>query len=84
MWFYLMIVVLILILAWLTRVRERLSTEHFVGTDEEVLNPQEIFRRLRGILDKYDRPDVWNHAAQVMGMDPGQLARQHIGIVNPQ
>lgn len=44
--------------------------------------PQELFKKLRVLLDKYDRPDVWNHATQVMDKDPGQLARAHLGIAN--
>lgn len=99
MWFYVLFVMLLIVLVWLTRVREGFRGQHEAfmvkpGTmlpgGFEVPNvdigalpePQEIFKRLRGLIDKYDRPDVWNHAAQVMDKDPGQLARAHLGIVN--
>jgi hypothetical protein len=103
MWFYAMIIGLLLVLMWLTRVRENFmsyrptSLENFVvppGTllpgGFEVPNvnpgdlpaPQELFKKLRVLIDKYDRPDVWNHATQVMDKDPGQLARTHLGIAN--
>ena len=33
--------------------------------------------KMKGLLDKYDKPEVWGHAAQVMDKDPGQLARMY-------
>jgi hypothetical protein len=44
--------------------------------------PQEVFKHLRGLLDKYDRPDVWDTATQMMDKDPGWLARHQLGIKN--
>jgi hypothetical protein len=98
MWFYTMIIGLLFMLIWLTRVRERFaSSEGFVVTPGTVLPggfevpnvnpgdlpaPQELFKKLRVLIDKYDRPDVWNHATQVMDKDPGQLARANLGIAN--
>jgi hypothetical protein len=92
MWFYAMIVALLLILMWLTRVREGfvVAPGTMLPGGFEVPNvnpgdlpePQELFKKLRVLIDKYDRPDVWNHATQVMDKDPGQLARANLGIVN--
>ena len=87
-----MIVALLLILMWLTRVREGfvVAPGTMLPGGFEVPNvnpgdlpePQELFKKLRVLIDKYDRPDVWNHATQVMDKDPGQLARANLGIVN--
>jgi len=94
-----MIVTLLIVLVFLTRLRERFTEgkEAFVvqpGTtlpggfqvpdvDLSTLpEPHTLFKRARDLLDKYDRPDVWNHAAQVMDKDPGQLARMQLGIQN--
>ena len=74
MWFYAMIVTLLLLLVWLTRVREG-----FLDL-KEIPEPQKLLKQMRTLLDKYDRPEVWNHAAQVMDKDPGQLARMNLGI----
>ena len=82
MWFYLMIVSLLLVLIWLTQVRESfidLPTEIDLS---KIPEPQKLMKQMRGLLDKYDKPEVWNHMTQVMDKDPGQLARQHLGINN--
>jgi hypothetical protein len=75
MWFYIMIVSLIAVLAWLTRVRES-----FVGSAEGEADPMHIFKMVRGLLDKYDKPEIWEHALRVHNKDPGQLARMSLGI----
>jgi len=41
-------------------------------------SPPEMFKKLRALIDKYDKPDVWNHAVQVHDKDPGQLARMSL------
>lgn len=92
MWFYAMIVVLLIVLVWLTQVRARaLHRENFVnvaGMDVPDIDPatmpppQEIFKKLRTLLDKYDKPEVWDHATQMIDKDPGQLARLNLGITN--
>lgn len=93
MWFYAMIVVLLIVLVWLTQVRARYlhNREHFVNVagievpdvDPATMPPpQEIFKKLRGLLDKYDKPEVWDHATQMIDKDPGQLARLNLGIMN--
>jgi hypothetical protein len=48
----------------------------------DIPEPHTLFAKARELLDRYDRPDVWLHAAQVMDKDPGQLARMNLGIVN--
>ena len=42
------------------------------------LDPATIIKNLRGLLDKYDNPDLWNHAKQVHSMKPDELARMHL------
>lgn len=96
MWFYAMIVSLLIVLVWLTRVREGF-VEGFVvppGTVlpsgfqipnvdlKELPEPHTLFKKARTLLDKYDKPEIWLHAAQVMDKDPGQLARMELGINN--
>jgi len=92
MWFYVMIVTLLLVLVWLTQVRERFvvgpGTVLPGGFEVPDINPadlpppQEIFKKLRDLLDKYDKPEIWDHATQSIDKDPGQLAREHLGIHN--
>lgn len=42
----------------------------------------EFFQSARSLLDKYDKPELWDRAINQIGADPGQLARQHLGITN--
>lgn len=42
--------------------------------------PPEIFKALRGLIDKYDKPELWDHAKRVHDKDPGQLARMQLGL----
>jgi hypothetical protein len=96
MWFYALIVILLILLLWITRVREGFVNMQGVGAanSEMISNvvgdlnlsmipePQKLLKQMRSLLDKYDKPEVWNHAAIVMDKDPGQLARMNLGITN--
>lgn len=42
--------------------------------------PHEIFKTLRGLLDKYDRPEIWDHAIQVTNKSPTELARAQLSL----
>ena len=42
---------------------------------EDLPMPHEIFKTLRSLLDKYDKPEVWNHAIQMSNKSPADLAR---------
>jgi len=42
---------------------------------EDLPLPHEMFKTLRGLLDKYDKPEVWNHAIQMSNKSPADLAR---------
>lgn len=44
----------------------------------EGLDPAIIMKNLRGLLDKYDNPDMWNHAKRVHTMKPDELARMQL------
>lgn len=97
MWyFYAMIVILVLTLAWLARAREEFASEHarrltlnsasqlsedFVSGPQPT--PPEIFKKLRGLIDRWDRPEVWEHTLFVHDKDPGQLARLHLASQKP-
>jgi hypothetical protein len=82
-------VALTVLLAWLSQTRQALITERFAdmvavqqligSVDLATLpEPQVMFRRARELLDRYDRPEFWNHAAQIMDKDPAELARLHL------
>jgi hypothetical protein len=49
---------------------------------EGMPTPPELFQRARDLMAKYDQPELWIHAANVMDKDPGQLARMNLGIQN--
>lgn len=44
------------------------------------LDPAVIMKNLRGLLDRYDKPDLWDHAKKVHTMSPGELARMNLGV----
>ncbi len=67
--------ILLVVLVWLTRMR----VEAF---NEDVPDPAALFKQARQLLDKYDRPELWQHALFVKDKDPGQLARLQLGIQN--
>lgn len=56
--------------------------DHFedIGDILNSNDPAVLFKRVRGLLDKYDKPEVLEHAAKVMSMDPGELARMQLKI----
>jgi hypothetical protein len=45
---------------------------------ENIPMPHEMFKKLRSLLDKYDRPEIWNHAVQMTNKSPTELARIHL------
>lgn len=47
---------------------------------ENMPDPSTIIKALRGLVDKYDNPEMWNHAKLVHDKNPGQLARMQLGI----
>ena len=47
---------------------------------ENMPDPSTIIKALRGLVDKYDNPNMWNHAKLVHDKDPGQLARMQLGV----
>lgn len=82
-------VALTVLLAWLARQRVAPETFLDITAAQKLLGsvdpatlppPHELFRKARELLDRYDRPEFWDHAAQVMDKDPAQLARMHLGV----
>jgi hypothetical protein len=58
-------------------------SEPFADVDlNDLQDPAALMKRMRGLLDKYDKPEIWNHAAQMMDKDPGTLARIQLGLHN--
>ena len=84
MWFVTLIVILLIALVWITRIREGFIDTPTGGIKgiEGIPEPREMFKMLRALLDKYDKPAIWGHATEVMDKDPGQLARMALNINN--
>jgi hypothetical protein len=47
-------------------------------------DPNDLFKRLRVIIDRYDDPEMIQQITGNMDKDPGQLARKHLGIQNSE
>ncbi len=44
---------------------------------ENMPEPQQIIGVLKDLLNKYDKPEMWQHARKVHTMNPGELARMN-------
>jgi hypothetical protein len=44
----------------------------------EGLDPATIVKNLRGLIDKYENKELWDHAKRVHSMKPEELARMHL------
>jgi hypothetical protein len=83
MWFYIMIVTLLLVLMWLTQVREEfIDMPQGLPSLESLPDPTVLLKQMRGLMAKYDKPEVWDGIIQRSDKDPGQLARMNLGINN--
>ena len=58
--------------------RSDLQTEIGKVDVDALPDPATLLKGMRGLLDKYDRPEYVEHARRVMRMDPGELARMHL------
>jgi hypothetical protein len=59
------------------------AIQEMLKLDPKKIRPApEFFQTARSLLDKYDKPELWDRAINQIGADPGQLARQHLGITN--
>jgi hypothetical protein len=45
-------------------------------------DPQELFKRLSTIIERYNDPDMIQQITENIDKDPGQLARKQLGIQN--
>jgi hypothetical protein len=41
-----------------------------------------IVQKMQGLLSKYDNPEHLGHVMKVKDMDPGELARMQLNIIN--
>jgi len=86
MWFYIMIVTLLLVLMWLTQVREGFIDlpQLPAGLPDigSLPDPSLLLGKMRELMGKYDKPEVWGGIIHRMDKDPGQLARMNLGIQN--
>ena len=98
MWFYIMIVILLILLVWLTRVREGfIDVSDYMNTIQsqkalfktlqlpESGDNTEFTTKLQEMMKKFDKfsnPEFLNHAKDMADKDPGELARLNLGIRN--
>jgi len=86
MWFYIMIVTLLLVLIWLTQVREDFinmpKLPEGLPDIQNLPDPTVLLKNVRDLMAKYDKPELINGIVQRSDKDPGQLARMHLGIEN--
>jgi hypothetical protein len=84
--FFALFVILLIALAFLTRVRDEAAVESFLNVGDidpaTLPNPQDILNGARNLLNKYDKPEVWAHIMNVKDKDPGELARMYLNIPN--
>ena len=71
---FLCITVFFYVVSIMGRRHNEQKTEGF----ENIPMPHEMFKKLRNLLDKYDRPEIWNHAVQMTNKSPVELARIHL------
>lgn len=75
---------LLVALFWITRVRAETFIDLPKAEELPVFDPNDpssgpdAFRKLRALMEKYDKPEVWAHINGVFGKDPGELARMHL------
>ena len=93
-----MIVILLILLVWLSRVREGfVDVSDYMNT---ILSQKALFNNLKiptsgdqpeiatklqdlmSKINKFSSPELLTHAKQVAGMDIGELARSNLGIRN--
>ncbi len=83
-WLFLLAAALLVALYWITRVRAEAFIDLPKAEELPVFDPNdpssgpEAFRKLRALMEKYDKPEVWAHINGVFGKDPGELARMHL------
>jgi hypothetical protein len=86
MWFYIMIVTLLLVLIWLTQVREDFinmpKLPEGLPNIQNLPDPTILLKNVRDLMAKYDKPELINGIIQRSDKDPGQLARMYLGIEN--
>lgn len=44
------------------------------------LDPSTIIKNLRGLIDKYENKELWDHAKRVHSMKPEELARMNLDL----
>ncbi len=76
-----MIATLIVVLVWLTRVRESFVDAPTVDA-AAAPDPRRLFAMARELLNRYENSDILDHAVSVHNKDPGELARMALGIKN--
>ena len=80
------------VVLWLQS-RQHRKSEHFVDMEDlqldmkdiklgDIPDPNELFKRLRTIIDRYDNPETIQQITDNIDKDPGQLARKQLGIQN--
>lgn len=78
--FVILLVVLFFLYLLISSVTQQGERFEDIGAILDSNDPAVLFKRVRSLLDKYDKPEVLEHAAKVMTMDPGELARMQLKI----
>ena len=94
---WIVVVGLLIVLAWVTQLREG-----FISDVANVPDPRQmmdkirgliarvdgnadaspIIQKMQGLLNKYDSPENLGHVLNVKDKDPGELARMYLNITN--
>jgi hypothetical protein len=83
-WFFALFVILLGVLIWLTHLRELETFEDIPSSADNMPAPDELFKKARELLERYDKPEIWDQIVQMTDKDPGALARMQLGIENHQ
>ena len=60
------------------------TEEAFVTTSPSIspdVDPRAMFDALRGLVDKFDRPELWDNTKRLAGKTHGEMARINLGII---
>lgn len=86
-WFFVLFIILLGVLIWLTHLRdiemfEDVNIDNTIDNLSAVMPPHELFKKAREMLERYDKPEIWDSIVQMTDKDPGDLARMQLGIQN--
>jgi hypothetical protein len=60
------------------KTEEAFATAPSISPD---VDPRAMFDALRGLIDKFDRPELWDTTKRMAGKTHGEMARINLGII---